>query len=399
MSEPDVARRQYEAAAALHRQGRLAEAEAAYRAVLARRRDAPLLANLASVLRGLDRFDEAVALLEEAARAAPAHPDIRFNLGNACRAAHRWAEAEAAYRETLRLAPDHRRARLHLGHLLLSLGRWAEGWPLYEARLEVPGEGVSAPLTKFPMWRGEDLAGRSILITIEQGLGDEIMFARFAPALRRRGAAKVTLASRRLLAPLMGDLADEIIVVDAEASVPPHDYWVYPASLPGRLDVTLETLSGAPYLAVPAGRQAKWAGFAEPGFNVGVVWHGNPNQPRDRYRSLPSPEALAPLRDCGARIVDLQVPREDFGDLAAIMAQLDLVVSVDTAPAHLAGALGVPCWIPYPWAGTDWRWLWYRADSPWYDAVTLYRQDRHGDWAGVMARMAADLKALVARSA
>lgn len=395
MSQDDFRARQ-DQAIALHRAGRLVDAETAYRALMAERLTVTVVGNLGSVLRALDRPDEAIPLLKMAADAAPNGAAEHFNLANGYRDAHRWIEAETAYRRAIALAPKDPWPRLNLGHLLLSLGQYEEGWKLYETRIGLEGQATKPLAVRFPMWRGEDLTGKSILLGHEQGFGDHIMFARFIGALRARGAVRIALICHESLAPLMRPLVDEIIVFTPRMEIFAFDYWSLPGSLPRYLGLTLRTLSGGDYLAAPAPYRETWGGFAGPGFNVGLVWHGNPRQVRDRYRSLPDPALLRPLRDCGADIIDLQEPRGDFGDTAAIVEQLDLVITVDTATAHLAGALGRPCWIMYPWAGTDWRWMWDRTDSPWYDSVRLYRQTTHGDWAGVIDSIAHDLKAAVA---
>ncbi|HEX3699505.1 MAG TPA: glycosyl transferase family 8, partial [Phenylobacterium sp.] len=143
----------------------------------------------------------------------------------------------------------------------------------------------------------------------------------------------------------------------------------------------------APYLSVPAERQARWRGFAPPG-SVGVVWRGRATNDADRHRSLPAFDLLAPLAEAGARLIDLTEAKGDFADLAAMIDQLDLLVSVDTAAAHMAGALGKPCWLLLPWFRTDWRWLQDRSDSPWYPRHRLFRQPAFGDWASPIAEAA-----------
>lgn len=395
MSSDDFRTRQSHAIA-LHRAGELIEAEAAYRSLMSERPTVTVVANLGAVLRALDRAEEALPLMESVVAAKPDMASQQYNLANCYSAVHRWAEAETAYRAAIALAPEDPWAKLNLGHMLLSLGRFEEGWALYEQRIGLEGQAARPLAVSFPLWRGESLEGKSILLAHEQGFGDHIMFARFIGELRARGASRIGLMCLEPLAPLLRPLVDEVIVFSAKMLVGAFDYWVHPGSLPHRLGLTFDRLRGEAYLSAPQAYRDKWAGFAGPGLNVGLVWHGNPRQARDRYRSLPDPNLLRPLYDCGATIIDLQEPRGDFGDTAAILEQLDLLISVDTASAHLAGALGRPCWLMYPWAGTDWRWMWDRTDAPWYDSLKIYRQPRHGDWEAVIGAIATDLKDLAA---
>ena len=297
--------------------------------------------------------------------------------GNRARFSGDVETAEGAYRRALAMRPDNAPVQANLGLLLLSMGRYAEGWPLYEARRALGGPDIPPP-AGVPLWRGEPVAGKSLLIWPEQGLGDEIQMARFAPVLRDMGA-RVTLACSPLLLRLFRSLKVQVAANDARP--PRTSLHVMAMSLPGLLGATLETLPPAPYLRAPAA--AKTGG-------IGFVWKGNPEHPNDAARSLPSPEVLAPLR-AHAELIDLQTPVGDFLDTARRIQGLDLVITVDTATAHLAGALGVPCWVMLPAHWTDWRWMRGRDDSPWYGSMRLYRQDAPGDWTGVVARMATDL--------
>jgi len=388
--------RKFRAAEALHLQGDIGKAESLYRELLTEGPAVGVLGNLGVLLREGDRYEEALPFLLRAARAAPQNTRLLYNLANALADTGRSAEAEAAYRRVLQLDPQHALAQLNLGHLLLSIGRYTEAWPLYERRIGLSRQGNPTPPQRMPRWRGENLSGKSILVMLEQGLGDQIMFSRFCLDLKARGASRVSLACSPALSPLLAQLVDTIIPVHGPVEVPPHDYWTYAGSLPGQLGVTLETLSGAPYLRVPDPYRRAWAGAWPPGVNVGVVWRGNPHHERDRHRSMPERSLLSPLFACGANIIDMQDPQGDFADSAARFEQLDLLISVDTAPAHLAGALGRPCWILCPAIGLDWRWMRARADSAWYQTVRLYRQGAPGDWSGVIQQVAGDLSALVA---
>jgi hypothetical protein len=294
--------------------------------------------------------------------------------GNAARYAGDFADAEAAYRAALALSPDNAPVQAALGLLFLAQGRYAEGWPLYEARrkfqpLLVEGSGIAE-------WRGEDLAGKTLMIWPEQGLGDEIQMARYAPMLRARGAT-VLLVCSPLLARLFGSLGVALGPLVDGAQLPSTDFYSRNFSLPAMLGTTLETIPPTPYLSTPAGLRIGGVGF---------VWRGNPDHPNDAGRSLPSPQVLAPLGE-QVTLIDLQDPTGDFLDAAARVQALDLVITVDTAMAHLCGALGVPCWVMLPAHRSDWRWMTGRADSPWYPSLRLFRQTAPGDWDGVVRQM------------
>ncbi|MFI4964125.1 MAG: tetratricopeptide repeat protein [Caulobacterales bacterium] len=294
--------------------------------------------------------------------------------GNAARYANDFAAAEACYRAALALRPDNAPVLAALGLLLLAQGRYAEGWPLYDERRKF--QPLLVDRSGIAEWRGEDLAGRSLMIWPEQGLGDEIQMARYAPLLQARGAT-VVLVCAPSLARLFGSLGVHVAPLADGARLPTTDFHCRAFSLPARLGTTLETIPPAPYLRAPADPRTG---------GVGVVWRGNPQHPNDAGRSLPSPQALAPLAERVA-LVDLQAPRGDFRDTAARVQALDLVITVDTAMAHLCGALGVPCWVMLPAHRTDWRWLAGRADSPWYPSLRLFRQAAPGDWKGVVRQM------------
>ncbi len=341
--------------------------------------------NLGAVLLGLERHQMAEDALREAARLKPGMTAALHRLGNLLQATGRWDEAERLYGEALRQDPQLWRAKLDLAHIHLGRGDFAEAWPLFEARRHLGGAHIDAP--PFPReWEGEPLEGRSILVWPEQGFGDQIQFARFVPELARRGA-DVTLVAPPELSALFAGLGVRVIERLAQMSLPEPDYWTWLQSIPGRLGVRLETLAAAPYLSSPPDGREKWATFAPRG-GVGVMWQGRatPNP----HRSLPSFETLRPLADAGAELVELTPPPDgDFADVAAQMERLELIVSVDTAAAHLAGALGKPVWILLPWFNTDWRWMQGRADSPWYPTARLFRQPSHGDWDGVVTELVA----------
>jgi len=321
-------------------------------------------------------------LFRAAAERLPDEPEPLHHLGGLLLGRGGRAEAEACYRRVLALAPGADATARVLGVMLLEDGRYPEGFALLEARHFLPGMGK--PALPFPEWRGEPLAGKTIVVWPEQGFGDQIMFARFAPRLREMGA-EVTLICRPGLERLFeASLGLPTLAAAGAVEFPDPDYWVMLGDLPARFGVTPQTLSGKPYLKAPlAGPDLG------PGFKVGLKVRGNPAYLADAHRSAPA-EAAAALAALPARIVSLEpedTGAKDFAETAALVERLDLVISVDTSVAHLAAAMGKPTWILLSAAKTDWRWMRDRADSPWYEAVRLFRQPAPGDWMGLIAEV------------
>jgi hypothetical protein len=338
--------------------------------------------NLGRTLTSLGRYAEAERALARAVALKPGASWAHHSLGVLYKSQRRWPDAEAALARAVQANPSDPTAKLELAHVYLAMGDYARGWPLYEHRKDVPGQ--FATRLDLPEWQGEPLAGKRLLVWLEQGFGDTLQFARFVPELKALGAEVVWVCQPEL-APLFEGLGARIVPYGPELTLEAPDYWTLLLSIPHRLGTTLETLPQPPYLRAPQDRRERWAGHVEAG-SVGFVWRGNPNNVIDHHRSLSSADALAGLAR-HAPLVDLQAPLGDFADLAAVLEQLDLLVSVDTAPAHLAGALGKDCWVLLSRDGTDWRWMSDRADSPWYPSVRLFRQQTAGDWAPVIAEV------------
>lgn len=323
------------------------------------------------------RAAEAERLYRALQAGSPSSPTA-LNLGLLLEDGRRWADAEAVYRAQLKVTPDDPVQARQLGFLLLRQGRYAEGWPYYEARMLKPGQNRKPPLT-FPEWQGQPVG--SLLIWLEQGLGDLIQYARYVKPLQDRGI-KVTMVCPPSLKRLFSHLGCDLIVAEGQVNIPVFDAWILAASLPWRMGTTLESIPPAPYL--PGG---------EGGRGIGLITRGAPDHPDDANRSIHDPEITERLAGLpGVR----RLEREETGaaDMEAtreIIAGLAQVVAVDTAVAHLAGAMGKPTALLLPYKG-DWRWLTGRTDSPWYPSIRIFRQPKPGDWASVAAEVQVELR-------
>ncbi|MBF0179509.1 MAG: tetratricopeptide repeat protein [Magnetococcales bacterium] len=420
---PNGADNHYNLANLLTTDKRPAEAEAAFRQTLRLApRHARAMTNLGVLLAGEHRATEAETLYRQAL-AIEEDEETWYNLGILLKEEQRLPEAEAAYRRALALLPDSCRVIWNLSLLLLSQGRYEEGWPLHEIRYHPrkPDPAAIPIQPGYPMWQGEEIVGKSLLIVGEQGCGDQIQMARFLHALKKAGAGMLTLVCAPELTPLLATLADADRVLPKEEGMvhPRHDFWVFSGSVPYRLGVTLANLPAPiPCLQPPPGRASVWeARLPERGFRVGLVWKGNPRHKNDPHRSLPGLATLAPLwrvpevvfvslqkgsgeeealsPPAGQPLLQWGEALTDFGETAALASRLDLVITIDSAVAHLAGSLGIPCRVMLPAHDSDWRWLRDREDSPWYPGVMrLFRQFRRGEWQPVVEAVAEELAGL-----
>jgi tetratricopeptide (TPR) repeat protein len=388
----------------LRTQGRLEEAVAHYRRALELSPDHPeALSNLGVTLVDLGRREEAIAHHKKALALAPGRAELHYNLGSALQRQGLYAEALASYGCALALKPDHAGAHLNRALALLLTEEFDEGWQEYEWRF-----AVARYDRKFdqPSWSGEPLGGRSILIHAEQGFGDALQFVRYVPAVAERGG-RVVLEVPEPLVRLARTVAGVSQVVARGDPLPAFDCHCPLLSLPRVFKTNLATIpSAVPYLSAPAGSAAGWAEWipTTPGLRVGVVWAGTTVGAIDlrllqplweldfvSWFSLQVGERSGDISSlAGAEVADLSPRLVDFAETAAAVCRLDLVISVDTAVAHLAGALGRPTWVllRHP---PEWRWLLEREDSPWYPTARLFRQRKEGDWPEVAREVVAAL--------
>jgi tetratricopeptide (TPR) repeat protein len=436
---------QLDLGAALRTAGDHAGAIAAYARAIQLSPDlAVAYANLGGVLHEEGRSDEATRPLLDGLKLAPNLPELHINLGGVRLAQNRFQDARAAFETALTLRPESAEslfgiavAKLHqgdveasvaefeaalaikelpearwmLGLSLLKLGDYARGWREHDSRLDIQAKKKIARSFPQPRWQGEPLAGKTLLVHSEQGLGDTLQCLRFVPLITALGG-RVILQVQEAILPLLKGLAGDFEAIGPQDTPPPFDYHCPLFSAPGALGVELATLpSPEGYLTPDPALVALWrTRLQSDTFKIGLVWQGNPRADVERGRSYPL-RLLAPLAALpGVELVSLQkehgldqlemlphhmVVRDlgldyeggSFADTAAIVANLDLVITCDTSVGHLAGALGRPVWIAVN-AVSDWRWLTDREDSPWYSSVRLFRQPSRGDWDSVVARMA-----------
>jgi tetratricopeptide (TPR) repeat protein len=357
----------------------------------------------------------ALACYQQALRLQPNYAEVNNNLSLVFDNNNQLEVALEYCHQALRLQPDLAIARLHHAQLLLKLGRFPEGWQEYEWRA---GKELIKFQTPPPEWDGTPLAGRRLLVHFEQGLGDTIQFIRYLSLIT---GGTVILVCQIPLATLFQGVAGvaELIVAPPEAEYEVEyqvgyeavDVWIMLMSLPRIFGTTLDDIPAAiPYLQPKSAKVANWRPrFNFKQLNIGLVWAGRPSHPGDRFRScalthfaplanipnvaffsLQKGEAASQPVPTGLALTPLSEELTDFSDTAAVIACLDLVISVDTAVAHLAGALGKPVWVLLPFAA-EWRWLTDREDSPWYPTMRLFRQSRRSDWDSVFAQVVKEL--------
>jgi FkbM family methyltransferase len=414
--KPDYAEALNNLALALQDMKRFDDALASYDRALAIRPDyADAFNNLGLTLADLNRPDEALASYDRALALQPDHANALNNRGNAFRDKKRLDEAIASYDRAIAFKPDFAEVIYNRGMSRLLGGDFRKGWPDYEYRWGLKDAPVKPHEIDAPEWRGEDMEGRSILVYIEQGLGDGIQFARYLPLLVQRGARVsfyVPAQLTRLFRPLAG-----IELISSLKARKSFDFQCALISLPLWFGTDLESIPNqVPYLEPEEGLARRWKQIiGDTGFKIGIAWQGNPQGKADRGRSFPLSELASLSRLPGVRLISLQKHHgldqlaglpvgtmvetlsggfdngpDAFIDTAAIMSNLDLIITSDTSIAHLAGALGRPTWVALKYV-PDWRWLLDRQDCPWYPTARLFRQKTAGDWRSVFSAMEQEL--------
>jgi tetratricopeptide (TPR) repeat protein len=399
----------------LHELKRFAEALASYDRALAVRPDyADVLCNRGVTLFELRRYEEALASYDRAYALRPDYAEALSNRGNVLRELKRFDEALACYERAAAVRHDYADANFGAALCRLLIGDFDRGWDKNEWRWETRlGRNRKRNFAQ-PLWRGsDDIAGKTVLLHAEQGFGDTIQFCRYLPLLAERGA-RVILEVQNVLRELMSTLAGAPEIVSRGDPLPDFELHCPLLSLPLAFGTRLETIPAAtPYLRASAPAAMNWNVRLGPKSRprIGLAWSGSPTHQKDRSRSIGLDSLLPLLAGFDATYVSLQPDLrsgdaallqgrsdllhfgdelKDFSATAALMSNLDLIISVDTSVAHLAGALAKPVWVLLPFV-PDWRWLLDRDDSPWYPTARLYRQDDSREWDGVIARVGAAL--------
>ena len=409
--KPDYAKAHNNRGAALEKLERRDEAVASYERALALDPNfVEALNNCGNAMLKLGRHDEAIALYNRALAIDPFHVEVLNNRSNALAETGRHREALASSERAYAVNPNYVNAQWNAALLRLRLGDLAEGFKQYEWRWGREENAKRLRVYPQPLWLGQmPLDGKTILLHHEQGLGDTIQFARYAPILTKQ-AARVILEVQPPLKTLLSRIGVGVEAIGSGEEIPDFDLHCPLMSLPLALRTDLTTVpADIPYLRVPDKLIGQWnARMPERnGLRVGLVWSGNATHRDDRNRSLalwrlkpwldvPGVQLISlqkELRDADAqvladeaRIADIGRQFGDFSATAAAVAAMDLVISVDTSVAHLAGALGKPVWVLLPLC-PDWRWLVDRDDSPWYPTARLFRQPRIGDWDSVIGEV------------
>src|SRR5580704_991617 len=419
---PDLAEAHCDRGTALHELSRFEDALASFDCAIATRPDfAEAHCNCGNALQELQRFAEALVAYDRALSLRPDFADAHYNRANALQAQKRFVEALSGYDNAIALRPDFADAHFNEALCRLLTGDFARGWEKYEWRWQTTQIGDHKRTFAQPLWTGSDaVAGKSILLHAEQGLGDTLQFCRYVPLVAAR-AGRVILEVPKPLHALMQNLGGGAQIVAMGDPLPDFDMHCPLLSLPLAFGTTLETVPAqTPYLGAPEAKARAWRDRlgAHKKMRIGLVWAGNPRKELpgsnriDRLRSLAferlkplfgiagcefyslqkGDDAVAQLHESPLRhhVIDWTDDLHDFSDTAALVDNLDLVIAVDTSVAHLAGALGKPFWLLNR-DGTCWRWLLGRDDNPWYPTARQFRQDDSRDWDGVIARVAGAL--------
>jgi hypothetical protein len=372
------------------------------------------LINYGNALHKLGRTDEAIAAYRRAIILEPGHALAQFSLGRAFAAEGRPHDALEHYDQALAAQANYAEARWAKGVTKLMLGEYLDGWTLYEARWQSPSFGHSPRQFPRPMWDGGGISGKTLLVHAEQGFGDTIQFCRYIQLLTAQGVRVLLLAQPELRSLLQASLSCDVF--SPGEPIPKFDVHCALLSLPHLMRTTLETVPHTtPYLTPPSDKITRWENLLGPKqkVRVGLAWSGRRTHIDDQRRSM-TLEALRSILELGAEFHALQteisaadqealsqsnirtfdVKNRDFGDAAAHVAAMDVVVSVDTSLAHLAGGLGKRTWIMLAHK-PDFRWMLNREDSPWYPTAQLFRQTQKSNWDDVIARVRSELQKLL----
>ena len=379
--------------------------------------------NLGLTLTEMHELEEAIEILRCSLAIRRDIPETHFNLANALAEADRLDQAIQSYRNALELRPDYTEARWNLSHALLRTGSFREGWEAFEVRWQISALEMSKPPFAAPCWNGEGLAGKTLFVYGEQGFGDTLQFVRYAPLAAARGA-RVILHVHKDLVSLIAGIEGAAAVREKDSPEPQFDYHCPVMSLPRAFRTDADSIpANVPYLHADPVKAAAWRARLPRNdrLKVGLVWSSGIRkfdsalyygdltrsmalrafEPLERlknveFHSLQRGDPALEIAQCpGLRVTDWRDELHDFGDNAALVDALDLVISVDTSMAHLAGALGKPVWVLVQFQGS-WRWLRDRADSPWYPSMRLFRQSRPNDWRAPVAAIAVELARLAA---
>jgi len=396
----------------------LEQAEQAYRqAVLKDPAQSEALCNLGNILRGDGRLTEALQCYDTALKIVPDQAEIHSNRGVVLQELGQRQQAISSYRRAIELNPDDAEAHRNLAMALLQIGEYSEGWQEFEWRWQTRHFAPIRRDWEVGQWGGEPLHGKSVLVHAEQGFGDSFQFCRYVPLLAERGA-RVFIEAPDAIKDVLGTLEGAGQIISPGGPLPRIDYQISMMSLPGVFKTKADNIPAPPsYLRPPSKSVLDWQGRVSAAVDsrrVGIAWKGNPENFRNLWRSpglevfralmsLPNLKFFSLQKDDGEKdliecnltdsIIDFSADLKSFSDTAAIINQLDLVITPDTSIAHLSGALGCPTWVMLPHVA-EWRWGIDTDDCPWYPNTRLFRQSDYGDWESVFSKISDGLRGL-----
>jgi hypothetical protein len=380
--------------------------------------------NLGNTLTKLDRLEDAEKMYLKAVELKPDYSDAHYNLGHGFHELGKYQDAEEAYRQALRHNRDDVMAQWNLGLLKLLQGDFEEGLKLYECRFDrsdskefEPTIKIFGQLEDYDRWQGESLEGSSLLVICEQGIGDSLMMMRYLPLLKQMRLSRLTIYCHPTLLRIMHCMpgCDDVVPMREPLPFGRFDLYCPVMSLPYLFKTALDSIpTTLPYLLLPEVLKNRWKTrmAAATGLKAGLVWAGNKQACFDSIRSIPltlfepllkvsgvnffslqKEDDLHQLKELNWNIIDCMAECEDFLDTAALVDQLDLIISVDTSVAHLAGAMGKPVWLLNRFE-SEWRWMLNRSDSPWYPSMKIFRQQKRNDWDAVIRQLGEELEGL-----